>query len=75
MPRSCSSSTSSFYNSGGGGGPSMTPSRGRSDSISYGYGNPSPVEFGMEDEVIMEPVDPSRSRDSISVTIRFRPLR
>ncbi|XP_027910732.1 kinesin-like protein KIN-7D, mitochondrial isoform X2 [Vigna unguiculata] len=74
MPRSCSSSTSSFYNSGGGGGPSMTPSRGRSDSISYGYGNPSPVEFGMEDEVIMEPVDPSRSRDSISVTIRFRPL-
>ncbi|XP_017433243.1 kinesin-like protein KIN-7D, mitochondrial isoform X2 [Vigna angularis] len=74
MPRSCSSSTSSFYNSGGGGGPSMTPSRGRSDSIGYGYGNPSPVEFGMEDEVIMEPVDPSRSRDSISVTIRFRPL-
>ncbi|ESW03769.1 hypothetical protein PHAVU_011G040700 [Phaseolus vulgaris] len=74
MPRSCSSSTSSFYNSGGGGGPSMTPSRGRSDSICYGYGNPSPVEFGMEDEVIMEPVDPSRSRDSISATIRFRPL-
>ncbi|CAJ1933603.1 unnamed protein product [Sphenostylis stenocarpa] len=74
MPRSCSSSSSSFFNSSGGGGPSMTPSRGRSESICYGYGNPSPVEFGMEDEVIMETVDPSRSRDSISVTIRFRPL-
>ncbi|KAK7264249.1 hypothetical protein RJT34_31855 [Clitoria ternatea] len=72
MPRSCSSSTSSFYISGGG-GRSMTPSRGRSESICYGYGSPSPVEFGME-EVITEPVDSLRSRDSISVTIRFRPL-
>ncbi|XP_020239430.1 kinesin-like protein KIN-7D, mitochondrial isoform X1 [Cajanus cajan] len=71
MPRSCSSSTSSFHNSGG--GRSMTPSRGCSDSVYYGYGNPSPLEFGME-EVITEPVDSSRSRDSISVTIRFRPL-
>ncbi|KAK7404406.1 hypothetical protein VNO78_05282 [Psophocarpus tetragonolobus] len=72
MPRSCSSSTSSFYNSGGG-GRSMTPSRVHSESINYGYGDPSPVEFGM-DEVITEPVDSSRARDSISVTIRFRPL-
>ncbi|KAL2329003.1 hypothetical protein Fmac_022430 [Flemingia macrophylla] len=71
MPRSCSSSTSSFQYSGG--GRSMTPSRGCSDSVYYGYGNPSPLEFGME-EVITEPVDSSRSRDSISVTIRFRPL-
>ncbi|KAG4385143.1 hypothetical protein GLYMA_12G038600v4 [Glycine max] len=73
MPRSCSSSTSSFYNSGGG-GRSMTPSRGHSESVYYGYGNPSPVEFGMDEEVITEPVDSSRARDSISVTIRFRPL-
>ncbi|XP_027354730.1 kinesin-like protein KIN-7D, mitochondrial [Abrus precatorius] len=74
MPRSCSS-TSSFFNSGGGGlsGRSMTPNRGHSELTFYGYGSPSPVEFGME-EVIMEPVDSSRSRDSISVTIRFRPL-
>ena len=74
MPRSCSSSTSSFYNSGGG-GRSMTPSRGHSESVYYGYGNPSPVEFGMDEEVITEPVDSSRARDSISVTIQFRPLR
>ncbi|KAG4993959.1 hypothetical protein AAZX31_11G111000 [Glycine max] len=73
MPRSCSSSTSSFYNSGGG-GRSMTPSRGHSESVCYDYGNPSPVEFGMDEEVITEPVDSSRARDSISVTIRFRPL-
>ncbi|KHN39825.1 Kinesin-related protein 11 [Glycine soja] len=73
MPRSCSSSTSLFYNSGGG-GRSMTLSHGHSESVYYGYGNPSPVEFGMDEEVITEPVDSSRARDSISVTIRFRPL-
>ena len=53
----------------------MTPSHGHSESVYYGYGNPSPVEFGMDEEVITEPVDSSRARDSISVTIRFRPLR
>ncbi|XP_027353849.1 kinesin-like protein KIN-7D, mitochondrial [Abrus precatorius] len=73
MPRSCSSSTSSFFNSGG---RSMTPSRGCSESTyqgSRGYGGRSPVAFGTE-ELIAEPVDSSRSGDSISVTIRFRPL-
>ncbi|KAL5153992.1 Kinesin-like protein KIN-7M, chloroplastic [Glycine soja] len=73
MPRSCSSSTSSFYNSGGG-GRSMTPSCGHNESVYYGYGNPSLVEFGMDEEVITELIDSSRARDSISVTIRFRPL-
>ena len=76
MPRSCSSSASSFFNSGAGlGGRSTSPSRGRSDLNYYGARCPSPVEFGMEEEVIAEPLDSSRSRDSISVTIRFRPLR
>ncbi|XP_058003020.1 kinesin-like protein KIN-7D, mitochondrial isoform X1 [Hevea brasiliensis] len=74
MPRSCSSSTS-FFNSGGG-GRSMTPSRSRSDSLycgPHGYGGRSPVAFGSE-ELIAEPVDVPRNGDSISVTIRFRPL-
>lgn len=74
MPRSCSSSTSSFFNSGA---RSMTPSRGRTESTCYeprGYSSRSPVAFGTE-ELIAEPVDSSRSGDSISVTIRFRPLR
>ncbi|KAH1034844.1 hypothetical protein GYH30_055003 [Glycine max] len=64
----------SVYNSDGG-GRSMTSSRGHSESVYYDYGNPSPVEFGMDKEVITEPVDSSRARDSISVTIQFRPLR
>ncbi|MED6179696.1 Kinesin-like protein KIN-7D, mitochondrial [Stylosanthes scabra] len=75
IPRSSSSSSSSFFNSGG---RSVTPSRGRSESTSYGggargYSGRSPVAFGNE-ELIAEPVDSSRSADSISVTIRFRPL-
>ncbi|XP_027903292.1 kinesin-like protein KIN-7D, mitochondrial [Vigna unguiculata] len=73
MPRSGSSSTSSFFNSGG---RSMTPNRGRSESTyngSRGYAGRSPVAFGEED-LIAEPVDSSKSGDSISVTIRFRPL-
>ncbi|XP_031381423.1 kinesin-like protein KIN-7D, mitochondrial [Punica granatum] len=79
LPRSCSSSATSFYNSGGGGGfgsRSMTPSRSRSDSAFYGasgYGGPSPVGFA-SDELLAEPMDAPRSADSISVTIRFRPL-
>lgn len=74
MPRSGSSSSSSFFNSGG---RSMTPSRGRSESTyngSQGYAGRSPVAFGEED-LVAEPVDSSRTGDSISVTIRFRPLR
>ncbi|KAE9586627.1 putative plus-end-directed kinesin ATPase transcription factor C2H2 family [Lupinus albus] len=76
IPRS-NSSTSSFFNSGG---RSMTPSRGRTDSTYHappppqrGYGSTSPVVFAAED-LLAETVDSSRSGDSISVTIRFRPL-
>lgn len=74
IPRSSSSTTSSFFNPGG---RSTTPSRGRSESTNYGsrgYRDRSPVAFGAE-ELIVDPVDASRSADSISVTIRFRPLR
>lgn len=78
MPRSCSSTASSFFNSGGGfSGRSMTPSHGRSESMHYGppsYDSRSPVEFA-SDELIADPMDTPRTRDSISVTIRFRPLR
>ncbi|PON99874.1 Kinesin-like protein [Trema orientale] len=79
IPRSCSSSASSYFNSGGGGGlgsRSMTPSRSRSDSVyggPRGYGSRTPVGFAAE-ELIAEPLDAPRSGDSISVTIRFRPL-
>ncbi|KAJ9132809.1 hypothetical protein P3X46_033642 [Hevea brasiliensis] len=75
VPRSCSSSaSSSFFNSGG--GRSMTPSRSGSDSMYYGprgYCGRAPVAFGSE-ELIPELVDVPRNGDSISVTIRFRPL-
>lgn len=77
MPRSCSSSATSFYGSANGyGSRSMTPSRSRSDSMySRGYNNRSPVDFPSADELLAEPVDMSKSGDSISVTIRFRPMR
>ncbi|KAF8401850.1 hypothetical protein HHK36_012797 [Tetracentron sinense] len=52
---------------------SKTPSRGRSDSVYFG--TPTPVVFASADELIGEQVDVPRSGDSISVTIRFRPLR
>ncbi|XP_028220861.1 kinesin-like protein KIN-7D, mitochondrial isoform X1 [Glycine soja] len=52
----------------------MTSSRCHSESVYYSYGNPLPMEFGMDEEVITEPVDSSRVRDSILVTIRFRSL-
>ncbi|OIW08734.1 hypothetical protein TanjilG_03410 [Lupinus angustifolius] len=71
---SSSSSSSSFINSGG--GRSTAPSHGRTrrDSTYYDYGDStSQLEFGMEED-IAEPVDSSSSHDSISVTIRFRPL-
>lgn len=83
MPRSCSSSASSYFNSGGGlgsGARSMTPSRGRSDSMSggggggsRGYDGHTPVGFASE-ELVADPLEAPRSGDSISVTIRFRPL-
>ncbi|XVE93713.1 hypothetical protein REPUB_Repub01dG0217900 [Reevesia pubescens] len=78
LPRTCSSSASSYLNSGGGGygSRSMTPSRSRSDSVYYdsrGYDAPTPVAYAPE-EIIGEPLEEPRSGDSISVTIRFRPL-
>ncbi|XP_043712622.1 kinesin-like protein KIN-7D, mitochondrial isoform X2 [Telopea speciosissima] len=78
IPRSCSPSTSSFYSSGSGFTTrSMTPSRGPSDSMypsSIGYGSRTPAGCASADELIGEPVDTSRSGDSISVTVRFRPM-
>ncbi|GLT30633.1 hypothetical protein SLA2020_054240 [Shorea laevis] len=77
MPRTCSSSASSFFNSGGGfSSRSMTPTRSRSDSMSYGQRNHSartPVAYAPE-ELIAEPAEAPRTSDSISVTIRFRPM-
>ncbi|XP_042501458.1 kinesin-like protein KIN-7D, mitochondrial isoform X1 [Macadamia integrifolia] len=78
IPRSCSPSPSSLYSSGSGFTTrSMTPSRGPSDSMyhsSLGYGSRTPVGYASTDELIGEPVDTSRSGDSISVTVRFRPM-
>ncbi|KAB2635538.1 kinesin-related protein 4-like [Pyrus ussuriensis x Pyrus communis] len=77
IPRSCLTSASSFYNSGGGlGSRSMTPGRGRSDSMQYasgGYSARSPVGFASE-ELLAEMLEAPKGGDSISVTIRFRPL-
>ncbi|KAL0412451.1 UNVERIFIED_CONTAM: Kinesin-like protein KIN-7D, mitochondrial [Sesamum radiatum] len=72
MPRSCSSSTTSFYGGGGYGSRSMTPSRNKGD---YSRSR-TPVSYpSMEEPPIGEPAESaSRSGDSISVTIRFRPL-
>ncbi|KVH88970.1 Kinesin, motor domain-containing protein [Cynara cardunculus var. scolymus] len=82
IPRSCSSSaTTSFYPASGNGygSRSITPGPTRSDSMysKGGYGGRSPVAFPSPDELIGEPVDSvprSGGGDSISVTIRFRPL-
>ncbi|XP_031130245.1 kinesin-like protein KIN-7D, mitochondrial isoform X1 [Ipomoea triloba] len=76
MPRSCSSSATSFYGSANEhNSRSMTPTRNRSDSgYTGGYENHTPVHYPSADELLAEPVDTSRSGDSISVTIRFRPM-
>ncbi|OVA06172.1 Kinesin [Macleaya cordata] len=78
IPRSCSSSSSSLYGSGNGMTTrSMTPSHGRSDSMyndSIDHGSYALVASGSPDELIGETVDTSASGDSISVTVRFRPL-
>ncbi|KAI3769704.1 hypothetical protein L6452_00816 [Arctium lappa] len=86
IPRSCSSSaTTSFYPASGNGSGygsgsrSVTAGPTRSDSMysKGGYGGRSPVAFPSPDELIGEPVDGmprSVGGDSISVTIRFRPL-
>ncbi|KAL6561055.1 Kinesin-like protein KIN-7D, mitochondrial [Orobanche gracilis] len=76
MPRSCSSSVQSSYGGGGGGrggvgysSRSTTPSRNKGD---YPRNRSYP---SLEEKMIGEPIEcASRSGDSISVTIRFRPL-
>lgn len=77
MPKSCSSTATSFFGSGTGfSSKSTTPSRNRTDSAySRGYGNRTPVDFQSMEELIAEPVDMSRAGESISVTVRFRPMR
>ncbi|KAK1439887.1 hypothetical protein QVD17_05711 [Tagetes erecta] len=83
VPRSSSSSVTSFYgasgNGNGNGSRSTTPGQAKSDSMysKGGYGGRSPVVFPLPDELIGEPVDSmqrSGGGDSISVTVRFRPL-
>ncbi|GMP48142.1 hypothetical protein CsSME_00015603 [Camellia sinensis var. sinensis] len=76
MPRSCSSSAMSYYGTGNGyNSRSMTPSLPKGGG--GGFGGRSPVGFGSADELLLgDPLDAPRSSggDSISVTIRFRPL-
>ncbi|GAB4830891.1 hypothetical protein Ancab_004917 [Ancistrocladus abbreviatus] len=71
MPHSCSTSGSSFYGSANGyGARSTTPNRNRS------YGGRSPVRFPASEELSGESLDvPRSSGDSISVTVRFRPMK
>ncbi|CAH2061616.1 unnamed protein product [Thlaspi arvense] len=79
LPRSCSTSASTVCNSGGVSGPrSMTTSRTISDPGPIGgsgnYAAHSPVPYPSEG-LIDEPVPTINSeRDSISVTVRFRPM-
>ncbi|KAK9001506.1 hypothetical protein V6N11_083288 [Hibiscus sabdariffa] len=74
-PRTCStSSASSYFNSGGGhGARSMTASWSRADSMyhdSGGHNAGTPVAHAPEEIQLEAP----KSGDSVSVTIRFRPL-
>ncbi|KAF8672173.1 hypothetical protein HU200_049740 [Digitaria exilis] len=76
IPRSSPSSVSSSYYGGGGGGSSRSTTPGRRRSSVAPAPEPAPalapVPFPSADELVIE--DTSRSGDSISVTIRFRPL-
>lgn len=79
ISRSGSSSTMSFYGSGSNGGGnssrSVAPIRNGADSaFSGGFGSQTPVSFPSEEELIGENVESSGSADSISVTVRFRPM-
>ncbi|KAI4376074.1 hypothetical protein MLD38_013868 [Melastoma candidum] len=73
FPRSSSNSFQASFPSR-----SITPSRNTPDSshsVSRGYDLPGgPVPFPPPDELVAEQLDGPRSADSISVTIRFRPL-
>ncbi|KAK3156906.1 hypothetical protein QOZ80_2AG0113670 [Eleusine coracana subsp. coracana] len=71
IPRSSPSSVSSHYYGGGGSSRSATPGRRGASSVAPAPA-PEPVPFPSSDELVIE--DTSRSGDSISVTIRFRPL-
>jgi centromeric protein E len=79
IPRSNSTSASSLITSAAGiASRSMTPSRTFSDSGLIGsgsFGIGSPVPYPSE-ELLGDPMDDtiSSERDSISVTVRFRPL-
>jgi hypothetical protein len=72
IPRSSPSSVSSHYYGGGGSSRSATPARRGASSVVPAPAL-APVPFPSSDELVNE--DTSRSGDSISVTIRFRPLR
>ncbi|XP_057783131.1 kinesin-like protein KIN-7D, mitochondrial [Salvia miltiorrhiza] len=75
MPRSCSSSATSFYGAGGSGGYGSRSTASNRNGGDYSRSR-TPVTYpSMEEQLIGEPLDSaSRSGDSISVTIRFRPL-
>ncbi|KAK1423909.1 hypothetical protein QVD17_19220 [Tagetes erecta] len=73
IPRSCSSSaTTSIYGNSHASRSTTNPAAARSDSM-YSKGGRSPVVFPSQDELIAEAAD-GGTRDSISVTVRFRPL-
>ncbi|PWZ55151.1 hypothetical protein Zm00014a_039013 [Zea mays] len=76
IPRSSPSSASSSFYGGGGGGSTRSTTPGRRSSSVVPAPTPAPalapVPFPSSDELVIE--DTSRSGDSISVTIRFRPL-
>lgn len=76
MPRSCSSSATSFYGAGGSGGYGSRSTASNRKGGDYSRSR-APVAFpSMEEQLIGEPLESaSRSGDSISVTVRFRPLR
>ncbi|XP_047971587.1 kinesin-like protein KIN-7D, mitochondrial [Salvia hispanica] len=75
MPRSCSSSATSFYGAGGSGGYGSRSTASNRKGGDYSRSR-APVAFpSMEEQLIGEPLESaSRSGDSISVTVRFRPL-
>ncbi|GAB4831142.1 hypothetical protein Ancab_005150 [Ancistrocladus abbreviatus] len=79
VPRSCSTSGLSFYGSVNGyGARSTTLNRNQSDSMyaaTRGYGGRPLVGFPASEKLSGEPLDlPRLSGDSISVTVRFRPM-
>ncbi|PKU68215.1 Kinesin-like protein NACK2 [Dendrobium catenatum] len=70
IPRSSPSSASSNFYGSGGIPRSVTPNRSRCDYSS----NRAPIGFVSADELVMDAGDATSSGDSITVTVRFRPL-